>query len=188
MFAPELAETPMMGMLIPDDKMDAFAGVIEKYRTMGLVVKITQENPDCEMSKCIICNDDECEDKCEICGECVCGNDKCCEWLNGESGYLCNPCYFKKYTCSECGAHPDHACEKSCQCASCEETKSEDEKCYHCNATAGLVWTEGYGGVHVCGFCKTIEDNACGECDRQNDGTFKTGEDGFLRCPDCEHD
>ena len=66
------------------------------------------------------------------------------------------------------------------------ESEEEDEKCYHCNATAGLVWTEGYGGVHVCGFCKTIEDNACGECDRQNDGTFKTGEDGFLRCPDCD--
>ena len=45
MFAPELAETPMMGMLIPDDKMDAFASVIEKYRTMGMVVKITEEKP-----------------------------------------------------------------------------------------------------------------------------------------------
>jgi len=61
-----------------------------------------------------------------------------------------------------------------------------NKECYHCKATADLVWSEGYGGIHTCGFCKVLEDKSCGECERQNDGTFKTGEDGFLRCPDCD--
>lgn len=61
-------------------------------------------------------------------------------------------------------------------------------KCYHCKATVGLVWTEGYGGVHMCEFCKALDDNACGMCDKQSDGTFQKGEGGFLRCPECEHD
>lgn len=61
----------------------------------------------------------------------------------------------------------------------------DNKECYHCKATADLVWSEGYGGIHICGFCKVIEDNACGECEKQSDGTFKTGEDGFLRCSEC---
>ena len=60
------------------------------------------------------------------------------------------------------------------------------KECYHCKATADLVWHAGYGGIHLCGFCKVLEDKSCGGCDKQNDGTFKTGEDGFLVCPDCD--
>jgi hypothetical protein len=59
-------------------------------------------------------------------------------------------------------------------------------ECYHCKATAGLVWIQGYGGVHICGFCKVLDDNACDICDRDNDGTFKKRECGYLRCPECD--